>query len=335
MTRRGLVLGAGGALGASWTVGALVALQDELGWDARDADTIVGTSAGSVVAAMLAGGVGLDALLDSQRGQPATEGAPFDYDYRAERARPPLPKLRVGSRSLLLRGALHPRQVPALATISAWLLEGRGNLDHIGSVVDQVVAPGEWPAQPRTWIVAMDFDAGTRVAFGSEGAPASDFAAAVMASCAIPGWYAPVSIAGRRYVDGGTYSPTSIDLLAGEDLDVLYVLAPMATIGARPSTAAGRVERLLRTVVNRRVSKEADVVRRTGTQVVLLAPGPEDLDAIGANPMDPRRRERVLETSLRTSVVAVRAALRAEGSRPAGDLGDGLPADDDHLPATG
>lgn len=322
MTRIGLVLGAGGALGASWTVGALNALQNQLGWDAREADAIVGTSAGSVVAAMLTGGVGVDMLLNHQRGERAPDDVAFDYDYEIERARPPLPKLRVGSRSLLLRSALRPWQVPPLATMSAWLLEGRGNLDHIGSVVDQVVAPGEWPSQPRTVIVAMDFDAGTRVAFGSDGAPPADFSSAVMASCAIPGWYAPVTIDGRRYVDGGTSSPTSVDLMAGADLDVVYVFSPMATVGARPSSASGRVEHLLRSVVSRKVRKEADVVRASGTQVVLLAPGPEDLDAIGANVMDPRRRERVLETSLRTSVAAVAAALQGDDGPD-----DAVPAD--------
>lgn len=320
MTRVGLVLGAGGALGASWTVGALTALQEELGWDARTADTVIGTSAGSVVAAMLGGGVGVDVLLRHQRGE-QTDDVIFDYDYKTERARPPLPRLRVGSRSLLLRSALHPRQVPPLATMSAWLLEGRGSLAHLGSTIDQVVPPGAWPEQPHTWIVAMDFHTGRRVAFGGEGAPQADLSAAVQASCAIPGWYAPVRIDGRRYVDGGTVSPTSIDLLAGQELDVVYVLAPMATIGARPSSAAGRVEHVLRSVVSRRVRKEADVVRDGGARVVLLAPGPEDLDAIGANVMDPRRRERVLETSLRTSAGAVRAALAGLD----GGSADGLP----------
>lgn len=315
--RRGVVLGAGGALGASWTIGALTALQEELSWDARGADMLIGTSAGSVLAAMLAGGVGVDSLLNHQRGERAPDDVAFDYDYAVERARPPLPKLRVGSGSLLLHSALHPRKVPALATMSAWLLEGRARLDHIGSVVDQVVTPGQWPIAPVTQIVAMDFDAGARVAFGSPTAPGSDFASAVMASCAIPGWYAPVLIDGRRYVDGGACSPTSVDLLAGEELDVVYVFAPLATVGGAPSSPAGKLEHLLRSMVSRRVRKEADVVRAAGTQIVLIAPGPVDLDAIGANVMDPRRRERVLETSLRTSVAAVRAALAGDNGLPA------------------
>ena len=48
--RRGLVLGAGGVLGAAWTIGALTAVQDELGWDPREAEVLIGTSAGSVLA---------------------------------------------------------------------------------------------------------------------------------------------------------------------------------------------------------------------------------------------------------------------------------------------
>ncbi|MEO6712385.1 MAG: patatin-like phospholipase family protein [Mycobacteriales bacterium] len=310
MTRVGLVLGAGGALGASWTAGALAALQKELTWDARTADAVVGTSAGAVIAAMLGGGVAVDALLNSQRGR-QTDEVPFEYDYQAERARPPLPKLRVGSRSLLLRSARHPGQVHPLATFSAWMLEGRGNLDHIGSVVDQVVPRGDWPVTPPTRIVAMDYDSGARVSFGAADAPGCDFSSAVMASCAIPGWYAPVTIEGRRYVDGGTISRTNLDLVAGDGLDVVYLLAPMASLGGRPSSAAGRVEYVIRSVVNRRVRREAELVRASGTKVVVLAPGPEDLDAIGANLMDPSRRERVLDTSLRTSATAIRAALDA------------------------
>src|SRR5689334_20238705 len=55
--RVGLVLGAGGVVGASWLIGALEALQDETGWDPSDAAAIVGTSAGSVVGALTAAGM--------------------------------------------------------------------------------------------------------------------------------------------------------------------------------------------------------------------------------------------------------------------------------------
>ena len=55
--RVGLVLGAGGVVGASWLIGALDALETETGWRAVDAERIVGTSAGAVVGALAAGGI--------------------------------------------------------------------------------------------------------------------------------------------------------------------------------------------------------------------------------------------------------------------------------------
>ena len=57
MTRIGLVLGAGGAVGHAFHAGVLAALADETGWDAREAEVVVGTSAGSVVGALLRAGM--------------------------------------------------------------------------------------------------------------------------------------------------------------------------------------------------------------------------------------------------------------------------------------
>ena len=58
--RIGVVLGAGGVLGAAWTAGALVALQRRLPVPLGAVDLIVGTSAGSIMAAALRCGVGVD-----------------------------------------------------------------------------------------------------------------------------------------------------------------------------------------------------------------------------------------------------------------------------------
>src|ERR1019366_8831327 len=55
--RVGLVLGAGGVLGGAWLVGALHAIASESGWDPGSADHIVGTSAGSMIGALVAFGV--------------------------------------------------------------------------------------------------------------------------------------------------------------------------------------------------------------------------------------------------------------------------------------
>lgn len=123
-----------------------------------------------------------------------------------------------------------------------------------------------------------------------------------MASCAIPGWYQPVTVNKRRYVDGGVCSPTSVDLVAKLGLDEVVVLSPMTSLRYdRPVTVAARIERRFRRLSTKRVIAEVKKVAATGTKVTLLGPGPEDLAVIGANMMDPRRRTQVLETSLRTS----------------------------------
>jgi len=77
----------------------------------------------------------------------------------------------------------------------------------------------------------------------------------------------------------------------------------------RPRSAMARAERRWRRLVTRRVLADAEVLRESGTSVTLLGPGPDDLRAIGANLMDPRRRQAVLATALRTTV----AALRGDG----------------------
>jgi len=131
-----------------------------------------------------------------------------------------------------------------------------------------------------------------------------------MASCAIPGWYAPVRIGSRRYVDGGACSPTSLDLVTRLELDEVVVLSPMTSLDYdAPASVAARLERRFRRLVTKRLIGEVKKVAATGTKVTLLGPGAEDLAGIGANLMDPRRREQVLQTSLRTSA----AALRRDG----------------------
>ena len=124
----------------------------------------------------------------------------------------------------------------------------------------------------------------------------------MVASCSIPGWYEPAVIDGRRYVDGGVRSSTSLRSLAQAGLDEVYVLAPMASlVPGRPSRAAERLERRVRRLITRSLLREAAVLRARGTRVTVLTPGPEDLAAMGANVMDPRRRQPVLDISLRTS----------------------------------
>ena len=64
----------------------------------------------------------------------------------------------------------------------------------------------------------------------------------------------------------------------------------------------------MRRLITRSLLREAEVLRARGTRVTLLTPGPEDLAVMGANVMDPRRRQPVLDVSLRTSAAAFAAA---------------------------
>jgi NTE family protein len=302
------VLGGGGVLGAAWMIGALAALSEELSWDPREAEVIVGTSAGSVLAAMIGSGLGVETLINHQRGvlAPGDPKIDFDHDTASGGSLPPRPQLRIGSRSLVARSVLHPRQVPVLATLAGLAPRGRGSLAAVGELVRAVNTEGGWPEKPSTWMVAMDYDTGRRVAFGQPGAPQATMPDAVMASCSIPGWYAPLEIGGRRYIDGGTLSPTSLDLLADAGLDEVYVLAPMISFDYdEPSSVVGRMERRFRRLMTKKVLREAGKVRRRGSSVTLLGPGHEDLEAIGINLMDHRRRTAVLDTALRTTAAAL------------------------------
>ncbi|MGL5856856.1 MAG: patatin-like phospholipase family protein [Angustibacter sp.] len=307
--RRGLVLGGGGVLGAAWTVGALSALENLLGEDLRSAELIVGTSAGSVLGSLLAAGVSVGDLRRQQLGEPITDGLLAGHAWDAESATggsaPPRPRPGVGSTKLLVRGVVRPRRYPPAAVLSALLPEGRGSLSAVGDLVRSVAGDG-WARRAGLWVVTMDYETGRRVAFGRDSQPDVPLADAVMASCAIPGWYQPVRIGAHRYVDGGTCSPTSVDLLAGRGLDEVWVLAPAISFAMdRPQSIPVRLERRWRSRMTRRCLREVAKVHATGTEVTVLGPGPQDLEAFGANVMDSTRRGIVLETSLRTSAEAL------------------------------
>ena len=308
---RGLVLGAGGVLGAAWSIGALCALERVTGVDVRTFDIVVGTSAGSVLAALTCAGVRPEELAQHQRGVPVEEGPLAGYTYDHDRATggslPSRPKPGLGSHRLLMRSVRRPWSVTPMAAMSSLLPTGTGSLWTVRSLVDAFTPEDAWSPHPNAWIVAMDYDTGRRVAFGRADSPPASLAEAVLASCAIPGWYAPVAIGGRRYVDGGTCSPASADLVIGQGLDEVVVLAPMASFEYdNPTAVPARVERSFRRSVSRRVVREAAKVRADGTRVTVLTPGRRDLEAMGANLMDPSRRIAVLDCSLETSEAALR-----------------------------
>lgn len=305
--RRALVLGCGGTLGAAWSIATLVEVARALAWDPRTADVIVGTSAGSELAMLLGAGVGVDGLLAAALGERGADPA-LAHRLAHPPTVPPWPRPRLTD----LRGALD-RGRPVLARVTALLPEGRGDASFLDALTDAHVTPGDWVAHPATWIVGFDLARGARVAFGSPGAPAVAMRDAVRASWAIPGWLPPVVIGGRRHVDGGVASPTSLDLALAADVDEAIVLAPMCSTAPGRRRGLGKVEGVVRAAMTRTLDAEVAQARARGVRVVRLEPDHRDLAVMGGNFMDPRRRCATLESTLRTARDTVGPACARAG----------------------
>ncbi len=316
--RRAFVFGGGGVLGFAWIVGALTALQHELDVEPTGEDLLVGTSAGAVISGLLGCGLNVDGIRRHQIGMPLPEDPPISWNYDSDTggSRPPRPVWWPGSPRLVWDGIRRPATVSPVLALSGLLPRGRGSLQPIHRMLDSVatatIGAGNWPQ--RTWIVATDYSTGRRTVFGREDEPAAGLAEAVSASCAIPAWYTPVQINSRAYIDGGTVSNASVDLLAGQELDEVFVLAPMAALEPdSPRSPAARLERRVRRSITRGIGMDVSVLREAGTAVTLLTPGPEDLTVMGANLMNPRRRTAVLHTAMRTAASTLRDQQRQRG----------------------
>ncbi len=300
--RVGLALGAGGVVGGAWLAGAMTALTASTGWNPATAEIVLGTSAGSVVAAFLAAGVAPQRLLPDGR----DEGGDAAPDWLGDLVRPEtyrfpwrLETLRPGSLELAWR-ALRARA--PIRAISGLVPPGTVPTTVIETAVRHVVADG-WAPHEGCWIVACDYRTGERVVFGRGDAPRASLAAAVAASCAIPGFFRPVTVAGRLYVDGGLHSMSNLDLLADQGLDLVVALSPMSTRarwrGWNPWMRAVTAVRRRR---SRQVAAEAARLGQNGTEVLVLEPVEADLMAMGANVMDGGRAKRVAEVAQGTTL---------------------------------
>jgi NTE family protein len=326
----GLVLGAGGVMGGAWLTGGLHALATETGWDPASADYVVGTSAGSMMGALLAAGVppwfmvahsageSFDGISDAT-GRPAAHadraaGAVF----KLHRGAPPVGP---GSWRLIASSLSAPRHHRPAALGAGWLPRGVISTEPLKDTIRRVV-PSGWAEHPNLWIVACDYAEGRRVVFGRSDAPACDLPDAVAASCAIPGFYRPVDIAGRRYVDGGLWSTSNLDVLRRADLDLVICLNPTSSLHpVHAWNPVARIPEAIRRQSGRRLGSEAKRLGAAGVKVVLIQPTEEDLEAMGPNLMSRRNRNPVIETAVRT----VGEQLREERNR---ELLEGLPPGD-------
>ena len=315
--RVGLVLGGGGVVGASWMVGALQGLEDETGFRAESATRILGTSAGALVGTLGAAGVSPEEMGEYASGTAehivGEAAGPYNFSLW------PLP-LGFGSPRLAAAMLRQQRDRSLGALLMGLLPRGIINTEPIHRLVERVAGTA-WPESPSLRVVACDYASGQRVTFGSRRAPASSVGAAVAASCAIPAFFQPVTIGERNYIDGGIHSHSNLDLIAGEELDLVICLSPMSS---RASTSATTMLERIAAARRRRASaaidNEARSLKPAGTRLVVLEPVLEDLHAMGSNPMARDRAERVITTARETAARAVRS-LSLDASLSAASAG--------------
>src|SRR3954447_11625690 len=249
--RTALVLGGGGITGIAWEIGLLAGLADA-GTDLSDADLVVGTSAGWVVGALVTGGAKLHELYERQLA-PAT-GEKAARLNRATLAQFGWAMLRSRGRDVEFRrriGAL------ALAAVKAGLTPAeQERLDVIG----ERLAGTQWPDR-QLLITAVDAETGEFRTFDRDSGVS--LLQVVVASCAVPRVSPPVTIDGRRYVDGGMRSAANADLAQGYDRLVVLApiprgVGPMASVDAQVTGMVSRVavvapDRASRTAIGRNV----------------------------------------------------------------------------------
>jgi NTE family protein len=260
----------------------------EAGHDPAAADLIVGTSAGSSIAATLRAGVPAADLYGWTVGRPSAaararyEHLPPVPDY-SRRPRPErLWPLDVGlaARAVLRRGV--PR--PGLA--AAGLLPA-GSIDpgHLAARMD-ALSPGGWPDDPL-WICAVRVRDGQLVVFGRDDVEAT-VGQAVAASSAVPALVRPLRIGGEQHVDGAVHSPTSADLLVGAGFELAVVVSTMS---------GGSAWNPARTYHGAVLRREVAAVRRSGTPVLVIEPSADDLAVMGHDPMRSGREAAVAEAA--------------------------------------
>ncbi len=266
-TRRALVLAGGGIAGIAWETGVLRGIADESPAAARlllDSDVLVGTSAGSAVAAQIGSGCTLEELFDRQTAESSTEiDSGVDVDGITELFLAALSDPYDEAGEAVDKTRQRMRRIGAVALATKTVPEPVRR-----RVIERRLPSHHWPDRVLR-VTAIDVATGQLVVFDREsGAGLVD---AVAASCAVPGAWPPVTIAGRRYMDGGVAS--SVNLEVAGDCDMAVVLVPSGPDAPSPFGAG----------------PAAEIAAFAGASFSVFA-DENSLAAFGPNPLDPRCR---------------------------------------------
>ena len=271
MAKRALVLGSGGPLGFVWETGLLAGLA-ETGVDLSDADLIIGTSAGAIVGAQIAMGRAPGELATSILSESASLSGPLSHlsmlpdpdftnfiDKMAEAISGNRPACEV--RVEIGKWALRTETITEEMFIAI-----------LGHIFNELV-DDRWPDRNFA-CTAVDTLSGEFVVWNREAG--ASIKRAIASSCSVPGILPPITINGRRYMDGGTHSATNADLVKGYDTAVVMAVSGMA---GDPEMAAQ---------FRRQLDNELVLLRESGTRVELVVPNTSSIRAFGPNLMDPR-----------------------------------------------
>jgi NTE family protein len=264
MTRTALVLSGGALLGVGWELGVLRGMQDG-GVDIGGFAKVIGTSAGAMVGAIAASGAPLEAVAPN-----------VERDRQFSAIVQQMNPDTIGPLFGALMSGGEPDQARR-AQFGALALQTQIPEDVYIEVARQYLPAMPWP-QPLI-ITAVDVDDGAFVSWGV--AADVSLVRAAAASSAVPGIFPPITIAGRRYMDGAMRSPTSADLATNSDF-VLIVAAP-----SRSEQSDGQIE-----------AETADI-RAAGGEIVEIRPDAESGEAFGPDAMDSRRQPLVFAAGLR------------------------------------
>ena len=291
-----LVLGAGGLTGSAFHAGVLQGLLDG-GWDAATAELVVGTSAGSSTGASLRAGIPVEDLYAGQTGgsvSPATVARrrelPPELNFAAPPAAGRIPlSPQLGGRAFVRRGW------PRFGLLFGGLAP-RGRMDtlRIAARIDGLHEGRRWPEDPF-WVCAVRVADGRRRVFGREPEDVS-VGTAVAASSAVPGLLAPVVVGGAG--PRGRRDPLPHERRPGGGPRLRPGDRVRADGGARGPAPAGSG------LPRPPPRQELDAVRRSGTEVVVIAPDSAVLRAMGGKTMAPGNERAVAEAARRLGAAA-------------------------------
>jgi NTE family protein len=269
LVTKALVLSGGGSVGIAWEIGVAAGLA-RAGVDVREADFITGTSAGSAVGAQLALHRDLDDLVSRQRqiGGISAQGSSGNA-AGGPRGDQMAKLIAIMSQAMRAEGPAEARR----AAIGRFALDADA-LPEERFVVSFRYLNGEtWPT--RFTCTAVDALSGEFTVWDAQAGVQLD--RAVASSCAVPGLFAPITINGRRYIDGGMRSGTNADLACGHARVLIISL-----LGAVAATNSQNT----RFIPAGQLDSEIAALTESGSAVEVINADEVGTRAMGINLMD-------------------------------------------------